>query len=288
MKLITFRHNGTVKAGVLTNNDRIIVKDDGPDAAYAVRRLIEGETGVGGWQGGEASLDLSDVELLAPIPDPRRNIFCVGKNYYAHAKEFNDSGFDSSTKEEVPSVPVIFTKATTSVIGPNASILSAMDPTDSVDYECELCFVISKKAHKVTKADCFDYIFGYTILNDVTARYLQQRHNQWFLGKSLDSFAPMGPSIVTIDEIGDITTSTISTTVNGELRQQAKIADLIFDIPTLIETLTATMTLLPGDIIATGTPVGVGLGFKPPKFLKAGDLVSVAVDSIGTLTNPVQ
>ncbi len=288
MKLITFRHNGTVKAGVLTNNDRIIVKDDGPDAAYAVRRLIEGETGVGGWQGGEASLDLSDVELLAPIPDPRRNIFCVGKNYYAHAKEFNDSGFDSSTKEEVPSVPVIFTKATTSVIGPNAPILSAMDPTDSVDYECELCFVISKKAHKVTKADCFDYIFGYTILNDVTARYLQQRHNQWFLGKSLDSFAPMGPSIVTIDEIGDITTSTISTTVNGELRQQAKIADLIFDIPTLMEALTATMTLLPGDIIATGTPVGVGLGFKPPKFLKAGDLVSVAVDSIGTLTNPVQ
>ena len=288
MKLITFRQNGTVKAGVLTNNDRIIVKDDGPDAAYAVRRLIEGETGVGGWQGGEASLDLSDVELLAPIPDPRRNIFCVGKNYYAHAKEFNDSGFDSSTKEEVPSVPVIFTKATTSVIGPNAPILSAMDPTDSVDYECELCFVIGKKAHKVTKADCFDYIFGYTILNDVTARYLQQRHNQWFLGKSLDSFAPMGPSIVTIDEIGDITTSTISTTVNGELRQQAKIADLIFDIPTLMETLTATMTLLPGDIIATGTPVGVGLGFKPPKFLKAGDLVSVAVDSIGTLTNPVQ
>ena len=231
---------------------------------------------------------MSEVELLAPIPDPRRNIFCVGKNYYAHAKEFNDSGFDSSTKEEVPSVPVIFTKATTSVIGPNAPILSAMDPTDSVDYECELCFVISKKAHKVTNADCFDYIFGYTILNDVTARYLQQRHNQWFLGKSLDSFAPMGPSIVTSDEVGDITAATISTTVNGEVRQQAKIADLIFDIPTLMETLTATMTLLPGDIIATGTPVGVGLGFKPPKFLKAGDTVSVAVDSIGTLTNPVQ
>jgi len=288
MKLITFRHNGTVKAGVLVDNDLIVVKDEGPDAAYAVQHLIESETGVSSWEGGEPSLGLSDVELLAPIPEPRRNIFCVGKNYYAHAKEFNDSGFDSSTKEEVPTVPVIFTKATTSVIGPNAPILSAMDPTDSVDYECELCFVISKKAHKVTKADCFDYIFGYTILNDVTARYLQQRHNQWFLGKSLNSFAPMGPSIVTIDEIGDITASTISTTVNGEVRQQAKIADLIFDIPTLMETLTATMTLLPGDIIATGTPVGVGLGFKPPKFLKAGDIVSVKVDSIGTLTNPVQ
>jgi 2-keto-4-pentenoate hydratase/2-oxohepta-3-ene-1,7-dioic acid hydratase in catechol pathway len=163
-----------------------------------------------------------------------------------------------------------------------------MDPTDSVDYECELCFVISKKAHRITKANCFEYIFGYTILNDVTARYLQQRHNQWFLGKSLDSFAPMGPSIVTSDEIRDITAATISTTVNGEVRQQAKIADLIFDIPTLMETLTATMTLLPGDIIATGTPVGVGLGFKPPKFLKAGDTVSVTVDSIGTLTNPVR
>ena len=288
MRLITFRHNGTVKAGVLVDNDLIVVKDEGPDAPYAVRYLIESETGVSSWEGGEPSLGLSDVELLAPIPEPRRNIFCVGKNYYAHAKEFNDSGFDSSTKEEVPTVPVIFTKATTSVIGPNAPILSAMDPTDSVDYECELCFVISKKAHKVTKADCFDYIFGYTILNDVTARYLQQRHNQWFLGKSLNSFAPMGPSIVTIDEIGDITASTISTTVNGEVRQQAKIADLIFDIPTLMETLTATMTLLPGDIIATGTPVGVGLGFKPPKFLKAGDIVSVEVDSIGTLTNPVQ
>ena len=288
MKLITFRHKGTVKAGVLTKDDRIIVKDDGPNAVNAVRHLIEDEAGVIDWQGGEASLDLSNVELLAPIPEPRRNIFCVGKNYYAHAKEFNDSGFDSSTKEEVPSVPVIFTKATTSIIGPNAPILSSLDPTNSVDYECELCFVIGKKAHKVTKVNCFDYIFGYTILNDVTARYLQQRHNQWFLGKSLNSFAPMGPSIVTIDEVGDITSSTISTTVNGEVRQRAKIADLIFDIPTLMETLTLTMTLLPGDIIATGTPVGVGLGFMPPKFLKAGDTVTVAVDSIGTLTNPVQ
>jgi len=287
MKLITFRHNDQVKAGVLTGADKIIVKDDGPDAANAVRALIESERGIAPWQGGEASLDLADVELLAPIPVPRRNIFCVGKNYYAHAKEFNDSGFDSSTKEEVPSVPVIFTKATTSVIGPDAPIISSMDPTDSVDYECELCFIINKRAHKVSKADSFNYIFGYTILNDVTARYLQQRHNQWFLGKSLDSFAPLGPSIVSIDELPDITTASISTVVNGEVRQKAQIADLIFDIPTLMETLTTTMTLLPGDIIATGTPVGVGLGFKPPKFLKTGDSVSVAVDGIGTLTNPV-
>ncbi|MFL2842478.1 MAG: fumarylacetoacetate hydrolase family protein [Candidatus Puniceispirillaceae bacterium] len=287
MKLITFYHNSQVKAGTLVDGDKIIVKDDGPNAVNALRHLIEGERGVRQWEGGNPSLDLMDVELLAPIPELRRNIFCVGKNYYAHAKEFNDSGFDSSTAEEVPSVPVIFTKATTAVIGPNAPIISSMDPTNSVDYECELCFVISKQAHKVSKIDAFKYIFGYTILNDVTARYLQQRHNQWFLGKSLDSFAPMGPSIVTIDELVDVGCSTISTTVNGELRQEAKIADLIFDIPTLMETLTATMTLLPGDIIATGTPAGVGLGFSPPKFLKSGDVVNIKIDGIGCLTNPV-
>ena len=287
MKLITFYHNSQVKAGTLVDGDKIIVKDDGPNAVNALRHLIEGERGIRQWEGGNPSLDLMDVELLAPIPELRRNIFCVGKNYYAHAKEFNDSGFDSSTAEEVPSVPVIFTKATTAVIGPNAPIISSMDPTNSVDYECELCFVISKQAHKVSKIDAFKYIFGYTILNDVTARYLQQRHNQWFLGKSLDSFAPMGPSIVTIDELVDVGCSTISTTVNGELRQEAKIADLIFDIPTLMETLTATMTLLPGDIIATGTPAGVGLGFSPPKFLKSGDVVNIKIDGIGCLTNPV-
>jgi 2-keto-4-pentenoate hydratase/2-oxohepta-3-ene-1,7-dioic acid hydratase in catechol pathway len=287
MKLITFCHNSQVKAGTLVDGNKIIVKDDGPNAVNALRHLIEGERGIRQWEGGNPSLDLMDVELLAPIPELRRNIFCVGKNYYAHAKEFNDSGFDSSTAEEVPSVPVIFTKATTAVIGPNAPIISSMDPTNSVDYECELCFVISKQAHKVSKIDAFKYIFGYTILNDVTARYLQQRHNQWFLGKSLDSFAPMGPSIVTIDELVDVGCSTISTTVNGELRQGAKIADLIFDIPTLMETLTATMTLLPGDIIATGTPAGVGLGFSPPKFLKSGDVVNIKIDGIGCLTNPV-
>ena len=287
MKIITFRHKNNIKAGVLTDKNRIIIKDDSPDAINAVLNLIEGEKGTSPWQGGATTLDLEDVELLAPIPEPRRNIFCVGKNYYAHAKEFNDSGFDTSTKEEIPSVPVIFTKATTSVIGHNAPINSSLDNTNSVDYECELCFIIKKRAHKVERSEAFKYIFGYTILNDVTARHLQQKHNQWFLGKSLDSFAPLGPVIVSVDELPDITDAKISTTVNGEVRQQAQIADLIFDIPTLMETLTATMTLIPGDIIATGTPVGVGLGFKPPKFLKPGDTVSVSVDGIGVLTNPV-
>ncbi|MDH3242880.1 MAG: fumarylacetoacetate hydrolase family protein, partial [Alphaproteobacteria bacterium] len=131
------------------------------------------------------------------------------------------------------------------------------------------------------------YVFGYTILNDVTARVLQGRHNQWLIGKSLDTFGPMGPYLVTADEVGDVTALELETRVNGEIRQKASLADLIFDIPTLIETLSATMTLLPGDIIATGTPVGVGLGFDPPRYLAAGDIVSVTVSRIGELSNPV-
>ena len=287
MKLITFRHNEKVKAGVQTDNDMVIIKDESPGARNAIRNFIESEQPISSWDNGKSAINLDEIELLAPIPEPRRNIFCVGKNYFAHAKEFNNSGFDSSTKEEVPSVPVIFTKATTAVTGPNAPIISSNDPTNSVDYECELCFIVKKKAHKVSKAQAFEYIFGYTILNDVTSRHLQKKHNQWFLGKSLDSFAPLGPAIISADAIPEITDATISTLVNGELRQKAKIADLIFDIPTLMETLTATMTLLPGDIVATGTPAGVGLGFEPPKFLKAGDTVTVCVDGIGVLTNPV-
>lgn len=287
MKLITFRHNEKVKAGVQTDNDMVIIKDESPDARNAIRNFIESEQPISSWDNGKSAINLDEIELLAPIPEPRRNIFCVGKNYFAHAKEFNNSGFDSSTKEEVPSVPVIFTKATTAVTGPNAPIISSNDPTNSVYYECELCFIVKKKAHKVSKAQAFEYIFGYTILNDVTSRHLQKKHNQWFLGKSLDSFAPLGPAIISADAIPEITDATISTLVNGELRQKAKIADLIFDIPTLMETLTATMTLLPGDIVATGTPAGVGLGFEPPKFLKAGDSVTISVDGIGVLTNPV-
>lgn len=287
MRIITFEHKNMIGAGVLTPDHQIIVKDEGKDAHNAVRHFVESGEDIATWQGGKASLSLDEVQLLAPIPVPARNIFCVGLNYYDHAEEYSKSDFDKSDKPAIPSVPVFFTKATTSVIGPDAPVRSSLDPTQSVDYECELCFIMSKTAHQVRKADAFDYIFGYTLLNDVTSRTLQQQHNQWFLGKSLDSFAPMGPSIVTRDELPALDHLYISTTINGEVRQKSPISNLIFDIPTLIETLTATMTLLPGDIIATGTPVGVGLGFKPPKFLKPGDMMTVACDGIGELTNPV-
>ena len=290
MRLVTCEHEGIIKSGVLTPDGNIIVKAEGLDARYALRHMIEQEKGTAPWENtdmGYAHIPLDEVQLLAPIPEPRRNIFCVGLNYHDHAREYSASDFEDSDKPAIPSVPVIFTKATTSVIGPDAPIRSMLDYTQSVDYECELCVVMKKTAHKITKANAEDYIFGYTLLNDVTARQIQQDHHQWFLGKSLDSFAPMGPAIVTADELPDMASRHISTTVNGEIRQQSTLSQLIFDIPTLIETLTATMTLLPGDIIATGTPVGVGLGYKPPKFLNPGDHVTVSFEGIGDLTNPV-
>ena len=291
MKLTTFSHAGTVKAGIVLD-DKIAVCASGEDARDAVRKLIEsGAEALSRWRDMAAdpreTVALADVDLMAPIPEPRRNIFCVGKNYHAHAAEFHSSGHDSTGKEAVPEAPVIFTKATTCVIGPGDAIRSSLDPTGSTDYEGELCAVIGKRAFQVAKAEAYDYVFGYTILNDVTARVLQSRHNQWLIGKSLDTFGPLGPYLVTADEVGDVNALELETRVNGELRQKASVADLIFDIPTLIETMSATMTLLPGDIIATGTAAGVGLGFDPPRYLVAGDIVAVTFSKIGELSNPV-
>lgn len=237
---------------------------------------------------GKGRLEGAKAKLLAPIPRPARNIFCVGKNYYDHAKEFHDSGFDASAgKDAVPDVPIVFTKPSTTVIGPGEPIPAHLDPTSSVDYENELTVVIGTGGRGIRKADAYKHVYGYTIVNDVTARTLQHRHKQWFIGKSIDGFCPMGPAIVTADEIPDVGAMHLVTRVNGEVRQDALVKDLIFDIPTLIETLSAGITLEPGDLIATGTPSGVGIGFNPPKYLKKGDTVSVAIEPIGELVNPV-
>ena len=234
-------------------------------------------------------LPIGSAQLVAPIPLPRRNIFCIGKNYAAHAREFQQSGFDAtSSGQDVPTVPVVFTKAPSSVIGPEAAILANLDPTNSVDYEGELGVVIGRGGRGISRTDAMDHVFGYTIINDVTARTLQHKHKQWFLGKSIDSFCPMGPTLVTADEIPDPTRLKLETRVNGELRQNAVVSDLIFDIPTLIATISRGITLMPGDIIATGTPEGVGIGFTPPKYLNSGDTVAITIDPIGTLTNAVQ
>ena len=288
MKLATVNDNGNIKAGMIIG-DEFVCCVEGEGADMAVLSIIR--TGdVVYWDAiidTAERRDLADVQILAPIPHLIRDMVCVGKNYYAHAKEFFDSGFDATQKETIPSEPIIFTKAMTSLIGLNDAIDASIDPTDSVDYEGELGVIISKTARRVAKADWQDYVFGYVIINDVTSRELQKKHNQWTIGKGLDTFGPMGPYIVTKDEIDDLPSMQIQTLVNDEVRQQAEVRDLIFDIPTLIETLTLTGTLLAGDVIATGTPVGVGIGFTPPKFLKSGDVVIINVTGLGSLTNPV-
>jgi 2-keto-4-pentenoate hydratase/2-oxohepta-3-ene-1,7-dioic acid hydratase in catechol pathway len=240
---------------------------------------------IAGWR------NLAGHKVLAPIPTPRRNIFCVGKNYHEHAAEFAQSGFDTSAAkgETAPAFPVIFTKAPSTVVADGDPVQRFAHVTEQLDYEEELAVVIGRPGRGISKADALSHVWGYTIVNDVTARTLQQRHRQWFLGKSLDGYCPMGPCLVTADEIKakDVGKMHLLTKVNGEVRQDALVSQLIFDIPTLIEDLSRVMTLEPGDLIATGTCAGVGIGFNPPKFLKKGDVVTITIEPIGTLENPV-
>ncbi len=234
--------------------------------------------------GGER-IALDQVKLMAPIIPPR-NIFCVGKNYRTHAKEFASSGFEAGAVKgaEIDEYPAVFTKPPTSIIGPLDVVALHSHITSSVDYEAELALVVGKPGRDISKSNAYAHIWGYTIVNDVTARDRQRNHKQWFMGKALDTFCPMGPWVVTADEL-DPANLDIKCWVNGELRQDANTRDLIFDIPTLIETMSAGLTLLPGDVIATGTPAGVGIGFKPPRFLKPDDEVSIEISGIGTLKN---
>jgi 2-keto-4-pentenoate hydratase/2-oxohepta-3-ene-1,7-dioic acid hydratase in catechol pathway len=228
------------------------------------------------------------VKLAAPVGPLAKNVICVGKNYHDHAQEFARSGVDQSgDKQEVPADPVIFTKSTSSLADPFQKISASSDPTHTVDYEGELGVVIGKRCKNIKRTDALDCAFAYTIVNDVTARAVQQRHKQWFLGKSLDSFCPVGPWLVTRDEFGVPDAQELATFVNGERRQFAKLRDMIFDVPTFIETVTSYVTLEPGDLLATGTPAGVGIGFDPPRYLQPGDEVRVSISGIGELINPV-
>ena len=292
MKLVTFERNGALGAGVVVDAE-VAVCASGEEARHAVRRVVEGDdVARKAWRDraadGAERVPLAELKLLAPIPEPRRDIFCVGKNYREHAAEFHNSGFDSGGKQAIPAAPVIFTKSLSGIIGTGDVIEAGLDRTGTADYEGELGVVIGRRASRVPRADAMSYVFGYVIINDVTSRELQRHHSQWVIGKGVDTFAPMGPMLVTADEVPDVSTLSLTTRVNGEVRQSAKLADLIFDIPTLIETMTATMTLLAGDIIATGTPAGVGIGFDPPRYLKDGDRVEVSIDGLGTLENSVR
>ncbi|MFE8700314.1 fumarylacetoacetate hydrolase family protein [Cytobacillus sp. FJAT-54145] len=221
-----------------------------------------------------------DVKLLAPILRPAKNIFCVGKNYAEHAIEMGSA-------DDIPEHVMVFTKAPTAVIGPNEQILNHAEVTNQLDYEGELAVIIGKRGIGIKREEALDFVFGYTIINDITARDLQSKHKQFFIGKSLDTTCPMGPWIVHTSSIKNPNQLNIETRVNKEVRQQSNTEHFIFPIEEVIEVLSKGMTLEPGDIIATGTPAGVGKGFKPPRFLNAGDLIEIEIESIGTLSNQI-
>jgi len=289
MKLAAYRWGGRRHVGVVSVDGRTITplaldkRADTLGAAALIGLLAAGKPFP---RASGVAMPLSAVTLEAPIPRPRRNIFCAGVNYRAHASEFARSGFGQAAAQEIPDYPVIFTKVPDCVIGPGQPIRIPDRLSTSIDYEAELAVVIGKGGVGISRARAMEHVWGYTILNDVTARDLQHRHRQWLIGKSLDGFGPMGPWIVSADEV-DGQNLQVRCWVNDELRQDASTRDLIFDIPTLIETISAGITLVPGDVIATGTPAGVGIGFDPPRFLKRGDRVRIAIEGLGELSNPV-
>lgn len=283
MRVATFRVGGERRVGIVDSERRIISPFDLPidQAAEGVLALI----GRAERPALLSPIALSEVELEAPLPRPRRNIFCVGKNYFDHAHEFSKSGFDSSAAQgAVPKEPIIFSKVPETVVAAGARVMIDRSVSEAIDYEAELAVIIGRGGRGITKADALDHVWGYTIVNDVTARDLQGRYSQWLIGKSQDGFCPMGPWAVTRDEL-DVSNTAIRCWVNGELRQDSNTGLLIFDIPTIVSTISAGVTLQPGDVIATGTPAGVGIGYTPPKYLVPGDVVRVEIAGIGVLEN---
>ncbi|AMO22890.1 fumarylacetoacetate hydrolase family protein [Ramlibacter solisilvae] len=291
MKIAAYLDNGRPGVGLVSADLQSIRPVELPATAAGLGALplIELLAAGGAMPATGQPVALDTVRLTAPLPRPRRNLFCVGKNYHAHAREFAGSGFDSSAKTggDIPSHPIIFTKVPESVIGPGDPIVIPQGVSSAIDYEAELTVVIGRGGKGIRREDAMKHVWGYTIINDVTARDWQSRHHQWHMGKSFDSFCPMGPWLVSADEC-DGTDTTVRLWVNGEPRQNAGTIDFIFDVPALVETLSAGITLYPGDLIATGTPVGVGIGFNPPRYLKTGDVVKIEIGGIGTLENPVR
>lgn len=283
MKLVTYSQAGQRFIGLLSKDEKSIQPFDAPaedGVLELIRRNAEGQS-LPSLR--DESVQVSDVKIEAPLPRPLRNIICVGRNYHEHAKELSGSVFKANDAD-VKSWPIVFNKLPETVTGPYDTIPLQPDVTSQVDYEAELALVIGKGGKNISKADALNHVYGYTVVNDVSARDLQVRHQQWDLGKSLDAFCPMGPWLVTADELDGCKTR-VRCWVNGELRQDGPTENMIFDIPTLIETCSRGITLYPGDIIVTGTPAGVGMGFNPQRFLKSGDVVRVEIDGLGAIEN---
>jgi len=285
LRIATYLHQGRRQVGLVSADGKSVTAFELADAERGALPLIERAAGGDGLpEATGATVALADVKLEAPLPRPRRNLWCVGRNYHAHAKELRETVFKDSAKA-VDQWPIVFTKVPECVIGPDDTVrLPGAAVSSQIDYEAELAVVIGKGGKNISRADALSHVFGWTIVNDVTARDVQMRHQQWDMGKSFDTFCPMGPWIVTADEL-DGTDTRVRCWVNDELRQDGRTVDLIFDIPTLIETVSRGITLYPGDVIATGTPAGVGMGLTPPRWLQTGDVVRIEIDGIGTLSN---
>lgn len=287
MRFLTFiAQDDHQSVGYVTGGDKIVSLDSIVGSGSDVVSVIRSWDAVLGYiaTNPEPTFSLDEVKVVAPVPVPRRNIMCIGKNYLEHVEEFEKSGYDVTKSSQAQGKPVFFTKAPSTVVGPYEDVHLHTGLTREVDYEAELAVIIGTGGRAIDRERALDHVWGYTALNDVTARDLQKDHQQWFLGKSLDSFCPMGPVAVTADEI-DLGNTCITSRVNGEVRQMSNTRYLIHDVASLIVSLSAGITLQPGDIIATGTPSGVGIGFTPPKFLTEGDTVEVEIEGIGTLRN---
>jgi 2-keto-4-pentenoate hydratase/2-oxohepta-3-ene-1,7-dioic acid hydratase in catechol pathway len=287
MRIASWTWGGRDHVGTLSPCGREVTPLAVPDASRGALGLIESlALGERLPCASGARLPAEVVSLRAPLPRPRRSLFCAGRNYRAHAAELATTVFrDSLPKEDL--WPIVFAKLGECVVGPFDAVRLPGAVSAQIDYESELAVVIGRGGRDIPRSRAMEHVFGYTIVNDVTARDLQVRHMQWDLGKSLDTFCPMGPCIVSADEL-DGRDTRVRGWVNGELRQDAHTRDLIFDIPTLIETCSRGLTLYPGDVIATGSPAGVGMGFDPPRWLRAGDVVRIEIDGIGAIENRFQ
>jgi len=285
VKLVTYIHGGVERVGAVRDDgvvdltglapSMLALIDGGPELLAKAREYVASAA---------ETTPLAEVKLLAPIPRPRKNIICLGMNYAAHAIE---SLRAKGLPEQLPEYPVFFSKAPTAVNHPDATVPLMPNVSPQRDWEVELAVVIGRVARDVPKEEAMNYVFGYTILNDVSARDLQTLHQQFFYSKSLDGSAPMGPWIVTADEIPNPHALRLQLRLNGETVQDSHTGDMIFDIPTCIATFTNGVTLEPGDIITTGTPSGVGMGMTPQRWLKAGDVMECEIEGIGVLRNPV-
>lgn len=288
MKLVSFTHNNSAKVGILLNNDKIFTLGEFSSMLEVIEKsqnLNLDELFKRANSAKDSEL-ISDYKLLAPIPNPRADVICLGLNYREHIEEaarFNSKKFGIDMPKAV-----YFSKRVNEALPTFAEIPAHSDICDSLDYEAELAVIISKNCRNATKENAFDYVFGYTILNDISARNVQTAHKQWYLGKSLEGFCPMGSFIATKDEFENPPRLNIRSFVNGELRQNSNTSFMIYGIDDVICQLSQAFELKAGDIIAMGTPSGVGMGFNPPKFLKSGDEVVCEIDGLGRLVNRVK